>query len=139
LPPFSRGELNKNFFSDGKNQWGYIEMRIVYDETHGTFGGGVLTVFNICTLGIPALLGVPTKTLLRTIQAEVFICDSKLVPMKKFTYTKHDTYSVGLYTRDEFRRSGIDLIRAVISDLKKDVQPFTQRMNKFLSMIGPID
>jgi hypothetical protein len=132
-------ELNKNFFSGGKKLWGYIEMRIVSDETHSTFSGGVLTVFSFCTLGIPALLGVPTKVCQRTIQTDIYICDSKLVPMNKFTYTKHDTYSVGLYTRDEFRRCGIGLIRAVISDLKKDIQPFTQRLNKLLSYIGPID
>jgi hypothetical protein len=132
-------ELNKNFFSDSKKKWGYIELRILHDTTQGTIGGGVLTVFNICTLGFPALLGVPYKVFHRTIQTEIYICDNMMGPMKKFTYTEDDTYSVGLYTRDEFRRSGINLMRAVISDLKKDLQPLTRRLNKALSIDGPID
>ena len=137
-------ELETNVFDKFKENWGYLEYKIVFDATNPTARGKKLFLIQNLTFWSFYIFGFPITEIERTIEVDINIYDKNQVKLKKYNIVAtSEPKSVGLPQTisgwDPEKLAGIDVTRDIIEQLKLQLETDIDYLNKELEAAGPLN
>jgi hypothetical protein len=134
-----RRDLDANVFSDDTLRWGYVELRVTFDEKKVTGGGAALIAGSVVTLFVPAFLGAPFIIEERTLQSELAIYDSRRVPVRTYVLEGRVKYAYGLYNEQSaHRKARIEAAKQIMGAFRDRLSAELADVNGRLRRVGPI-
>ncbi len=88
---------------------------------------------------LPTLIGIPIDIRNRTIQLEINIYDANRIQIKKYIYTESSKYMRQLYTNNNYRIAGINIIKEIMNKFKYDLETDVNNLNNQLIETGIIN
>ena len=140
---FSR-EMETNFFESTRQNWGYIEYKIVFDNMYINPITYPVVALHMAFFGLPTILGAGVWKFTRTIEAEISIFDSKEAKIKKYVISstsepKWSTFYADFSNWNMKRLAGVDITKDIINQFKSLLSSDIVYINNELEKSGPIN
>jgi len=140
---FSR-EMETNFFENTRQNWGYIEYKIVFDNTNIDPISYPVMAAHLIWVFVPSIFGAGILKFTRTIEAEISIFDSKEAKIKKYVISSTSkpiwvTLYNDLTEWGTKRLAGVEITKDIINQFKSLLSSDIVYINNELEKSGPID
>ena len=137
---FSR-TLEQNICEEDRLNWGYADLRIVFDDWAYKKFYTPLTIIG-CIIYPYWILGGKVLWYKRIIQVEIGIYDSKKILLKKYIIDDSADASIGLYNNsghyNQKRLSGVEVIQKILRKFENRITNDIEYLNSELTKTGSV-
>jgi len=127
-------ELRQNVFKVDENQYGNIELTIVYDRYDKSDGIGYVSAF---MLFMPSVVGFPLYTVNQYTEVEITINDTNNKLIKRYNYGKKLFRLIGFYYGHKYAspdNTRAEVFKDIIEEFKTDLAKDSMEINKILKL-----